>query len=85
MAHGMYTTHHIPTRWVAFAIAVVLVMASVVWVVAFSSANDPLLASIGIGRRSPHPHRIQYPPLNTHGQTGRNPYGLSESPTCQVV
>ncbi len=84
MAHSMYTTHHIHTRWVAFAIAVVLVMASVVWVVAFFGER-PLLASIGIGRRSPHPHRTQYPPLNTHGQTGRNPYGLSESPTCQVV
>ena len=35
MAHSLYTTHHIQTRWVAFAIAVVLVMASVVWVVAF--------------------------------------------------
>jgi uncharacterized membrane protein YdfJ with MMPL/SSD domain len=35
MAHSVYTTHHIHTRWVAFAIAVVLVMASVVWVVAF--------------------------------------------------
>ena len=34
MAHGLYTTHHIQRRhWVAFAIAVVLAMASVVWVV----------------------------------------------------
>ena len=33
MAHSLHTTHHIQRRyWVAFAIAVVLVMASVVWV-----------------------------------------------------
>jgi hypothetical protein len=33
MAHSLYTTHHIQRRyWAAFAIAVVLVMASVVWV-----------------------------------------------------
>jgi hypothetical protein len=34
MAHGLYTTHHIQRRyWVAYAIPVVLVMASIVWAV----------------------------------------------------
>ena len=34
MAHSLYTTHHIQRRyWTAFAIAMVLAMASVVWVV----------------------------------------------------
>jgi hypothetical protein len=34
MAHSLYTTHHIQRRyWVAYAIRVVLVMASIVWAV----------------------------------------------------
>ena len=34
MAHSLYTTHHIQGRnWVAYAIPVVLVMASIFWVV----------------------------------------------------
>jgi hypothetical protein len=34
MAHSLYTTHHIQRRyWVAHAIPVVLVMASIVWAV----------------------------------------------------
>jgi hypothetical protein len=34
MAHTLYTTHHIQRRyWAAFAIPVVLVMASILWVV----------------------------------------------------
>lgn len=34
MAHSLYTTHHEQGRyWVTFAIPVVLVMASIVWVV----------------------------------------------------
>jgi hypothetical protein len=40
MAHSFYATHHIPRRyWSVFAIAVVLAMASVVWVVIFIGAR----------------------------------------------
>jgi hypothetical protein len=85
MAHTLYTTHHIHRRyWVAFAIPVVLVMASIVWVMMVFGERLPS-ASIGIGRRWPHPHRTQYPRLNTHGATGSDRQGHSESLTCQGI
>lgn len=40
MAHTVYATHHMPRRhWVAVAIPVILVMASIVWAVTVFGAH----------------------------------------------
>ena len=82
MAHSLYSTHHINTRWVAFAIAVALAMASVVWIAAFV-VGDRLAFDVDRPQIAPPSHSVPAPafgnPWPAWMQSPR-PFGITELP-----
>jgi hypothetical protein len=76
MAHSLYTTHHIHARWVAFALAAALAMASVVWMVAF--LGDRVAADVDRDGPQIAPPAIEYS-WPAWSQSPR-PFGITDLP-----